>query len=71
MRFDFMDVHDYTVICVNEVNKQKTEYVFPSNSFHDCRLQALKHGLMGDKPLTIELEHVGGFITREGWHYGS
>ena len=61
-----MDLRNYNVICETE-NKLKTEYVFPSMSFTDCRRQALQHGLMGDTPVEIELDYGFGFITREEW----
>ena len=61
-----MAVQNYTVVCETE-NKLTTEYVFPSNSFHDCRLKALQHELMGDTPVAIELDYGFGFIAREEW----
>ena len=54
-----MTINNYTAVCETD-SKVKTEYVFPSISFHDCRVQALQHGLFGDKFLRIELELIDG-----------
>jgi hypothetical protein len=52
-----MTIKDYTVICETDENYQ-TEYVFSAESFHDCRVQAKEHGLMGDKPVRVERTEI-------------
>ena len=44
---------NYFAICESKTGLI-LEYVFSSKSFHHCRVQALEHGLFGDKLLRIE-----------------
>lgn len=44
---------NYVAICESKEGLI-VEYVFASQSFHHCRVQAIEHGLFGDKLLRIE-----------------
>tara|TARA_B100000902_G_C27305411_1_gene915150 strand:+ start:1426 stop:1623 length:198 start_codon:yes stop_codon:yes gene_type:complete len=46
-------MENYVAVCESKAGLI-VEYVFPSQSFHHCRVQAVEHGLFGDKLLRIE-----------------
>lgn len=59
---------NYVAICESR-NGLILEYVFPSRSFHHCKMQAIEHGLFGDRLLRIERSRVDGkgqeYVERE------
>lgn len=48
---------NYVAICESKTGLI-LEYVFPSKSFHHCRVQAIEHGLFGDNLLRVQRSRV-------------